>query len=306
MELSIIIPVYNVEQTLRRSVDSVLQQSFSDFEIILVDDGSTDRSSRICDALAGEDKRIRTIHQANSGLSAARNTGLQQATGKYVTFVDSDDFVARETYRPLMQTLAEHPEYDFIEFPLLKHHKNGHKQHLQSFDPAVYHDMYTYWFATKAYLHAYAWNKIYKRTLFRQIEYPMNTAFEDVYVLTALLYVCHTVATTDRGLYHYCYNPKGITATATAKELNDLLKGCIATLQDTSITTHPDFVRFYSHILNIQLDVFELTGATPILPVFTFEHSEHLPIRIKLLPIIGLKRLCQLNKFIHKLYRRNP
>lgn len=91
MLLSVIIPAYNVESTLQRAVDSVLSQSMKEFEVIIVDDGSTDGTGPLCDAIESQDQRIRVIHQANGGLSAARNTGINQAQGDYLAFLDSDD-----------------------------------------------------------------------------------------------------------------------------------------------------------------------------------------------------------------------
>ena len=108
MKLSIIIPAYNVEQTLERCVESVLRQKFRDYQLILVDDGSTDGSGRICDELAKRDHRIQTIHQPNKGLSAARNAGIKRAKGEYITFIDSDDYIASDTLKTLIDLLAIH------------------------------------------------------------------------------------------------------------------------------------------------------------------------------------------------------
>ena len=120
MTLSIIIPIYNVADSLRRCVDSVLAQRISDCELLLVDDGSTDESGRIADEYAAKHACIRCFHKPNGGLSDARNFGLQHAVGRYVTFVDSDDEVAADTYAPLLDALAKHAEYDIIAFTLLQ------------------------------------------------------------------------------------------------------------------------------------------------------------------------------------------
>ena len=101
--ISVIIPVYNVENYLAQSVESILKQSFENFEIILVDDGSTDSSGRICDEYVEKDERIAAIHQKNGGLSAARNSGLSEAEGKYVYFLDSDDYIANNTLETLVE-----------------------------------------------------------------------------------------------------------------------------------------------------------------------------------------------------------
>ena len=122
MNLSIIIPVYNVEQTLQRCVKSVLEQSFTNYEIILIDDGSTDKSGQMIDSLAETDNRCTAIHQPNRGLSAARNTGIEIATGNYITFIDSDDFIAPETLTPLMNILETRKGIDLLEYPVLEHH----------------------------------------------------------------------------------------------------------------------------------------------------------------------------------------
>lgn len=113
--VSVVIPVYNVEKYLAECVDSVLRQSYTGFEIILVDDGATDSSGVICDAYALRDPRIRVIHQVNGGLSAARNTGLRAARGKYIYFLDSDDYIKSCTLEYLV-TLAEQEKADIVFF----------------------------------------------------------------------------------------------------------------------------------------------------------------------------------------------
>ena len=100
--LSIIVPVYNVEQYLPRCIDSILNQTFATFELILVDDGSTDRCSIICDEYTKKDNRIKVIHKKNGGLSDARNVGIEKAKGKYISFIDSDDFIIDKTYEILV------------------------------------------------------------------------------------------------------------------------------------------------------------------------------------------------------------
>jgi len=113
--VTVVIPVYNVEKYLAECVNSVLQQTCQDYEIILVDDGSTDSSGAICDEYAGQNNRIRVIHQPNGGLSAARNAGLEQATGKYVYFLDSDDYIEPQTLSRLTD-LAEKENADVVFF----------------------------------------------------------------------------------------------------------------------------------------------------------------------------------------------
>lgn len=113
--ISIVIPVYNVEKYLAECVDSVLNQTYTDYEIILVDDGATDNSGRMCDDYAGRDSRIRVIHQKNGGLSAARNTGMAAAKGEYIYFLDSDDFLEPSALEHLLAT-AQREAADVVFF----------------------------------------------------------------------------------------------------------------------------------------------------------------------------------------------
>ena len=118
-EISIVVPVYNVEKYLKRCVDSILAQTFSDFELILVDDGSKDDSGLICDELKNTDDRIKVIHKENGGLSSARNAGIEASKCKYIGFVDSDDFIAKDTYETLYKLMIENSadvsRVDYIE-----------------------------------------------------------------------------------------------------------------------------------------------------------------------------------------------
>ncbi len=106
-EISIIVPVYKVEPYLRKCVDSILAQTFTDFEVILVDDGSPDNSGKICDEYASKDSRVRVIHKENGGLSSARNAGIDVARGKYLGFVDSDDYIEKDMYELLYDNIVK-------------------------------------------------------------------------------------------------------------------------------------------------------------------------------------------------------
>ena len=123
MKLSIIVPVYNVEKTLKRCVDSILRQRLDNYELLLIDDGSPDNSGAMADEMADND-RIKVYHKANGGLSDARNYGLERATGDYVTFVDSDDEIAQNTFPKLVKILHTHPEYDLLEYSVKQIKKN--------------------------------------------------------------------------------------------------------------------------------------------------------------------------------------
>ena len=107
MKISVIVPVYNVEQYVGECIESILNQSFYDIELILINDGSKDNSGFICDEYAKKDNRIKVIHKKNEGVSIARNIGIKNASGKYIAFVDSDDLVDKEIYTTMLQAIEE-------------------------------------------------------------------------------------------------------------------------------------------------------------------------------------------------------
>ena len=296
MRLSIIIPIYNVEDTLRRCLESVLTQMDERMEVILIDDGSTDSSRKIAEEMTADKGNCRLIHQENKGLSAARNVGIAVATGDYLTFVDSDDFVTEGTYDALLAVLAAHPDYDILEYPALLHYGSATKQRLLSFTDTTISSIRDYWLG-EAHLHTYAWNKLYRRELFTDVCFPEGKVFEDVYTYPSLLQRAKVVATTSVGLYYYCQNDKGITAQAGGKELTDLLKAHLKHLKQWGELTPA----YYQSLVNIQIDVYEATHADPILPVLPYNGT----LKLFLLHLIGLKRLCQLTQFFHKIRKIN-
>lgn len=297
MNLSIIIPVYNVERTIRRCLDSVLADTYSDYQIIIVDDGSNDSCHYICDEYAQKDTRIDVIHKKNGGLGNARNAGINKAQGEYITFIDSDDTIAKGTITSLMEILYKHKEYDILEYPIYEHFGFKSRQKLRRFPDSEYNDAKDYWFKTKAYLHTYACNKIYKKSLFDGCLYKEDICFEDCIILPDLLKRSNFIATTSLGLYYYHVNKDGITELAGAKELTDLLNAHLS-LIDTPLSpiTSADY---YLRLLNIQMDIYELAGGLPIIPPY-IGSNWNASLKVLLSKIIGIKSLCQLNKFIHK------
>ena len=248
MKLSIIIPVYQAESTLERCVDSILKQSFRDYEVVLVNDASTDNSAAVCQKLCERDKRVRTItKKQNAGLSEARNTALRKVHGEYVTFVDADDFLGNDVLHELMTLLRVHPDYDILEYPVYEHYGSPRQRKLL-LHSHVYTDKYDYWLRGMAYRHCYAWNKIYRRELFNGVQFPAGKVFEDVHTLPKLLEKVSCVATTELGLYYYCYNPNGITTKATGRHLADLLEGHLNYLNENRNkmnTQSESFAKYY-------------------------------------------------------------
>ena len=201
-KISVIVPIYNVEPYLHRCVDSLLLQTYQDFELILIDDGSTDNCGMICDEYAALDDRIRVIHKLNGGLSDARNVGLEIATGEYIAFVDSDDWVARDYLECLFVTLCE-TGADICECNLIKTtgekniHKNGN-------DLAVYDtvDAMEKLICDEIF-HQHVWNKLYHRKVIAGIMFPVGKTNEDEFWTYQVMGNAKKVAKISNILYFY-------------------------------------------------------------------------------------------------------
>jgi len=304
--LSIVVPVYRVERTLARCVQSIVDQKVADCEVILVDDGSPDGCPAMCDDWARRYDCITVIHKENGGLSDARNAGIAAATKDYVTFVDSDDFLSPDTLAPLMALLAEHADYDIVEYPICMD-RGGDDQSVTTFRPQAYTDKWRYWLAEQAYNHTYACNKVFRRTLFfaeqsgiaerGDVRFPVGRAFEDIATLPALLERARTVAVTDIGMYHYCVNPDGITMTAGGREWEQLLDAHLQVVGRMGIESVAEQV-YYMTVVNIQLQTYKLTHRPPRLETRHVSRWWRMetPVmcaKAACLNIIGMKALCR-------------
>ena len=208
-KISIIVPVYKVEPYLRKCLDSIVNQTYENLEIILVDDGSPDSCGAICDEYAARDERIRVIHQPNGGLSAARNRGLEAAAGDYVAFVDSDDWVEPDMYGYLLSG-AEQVGADiavcgiFEELP--DRQVCRHWQEAETFDTEGALEQL---FLRKKYSHS-AWDKLYRRTLFDGVRFPEGRNFEDIATTYRVFEKARTVQLMPEAKYHYLQRPDSI------------------------------------------------------------------------------------------------
>ncbi len=292
MLLSVIIPVYNVVGTLRRCVDSVIAQDVDDMEIIIVDDGSTDGSAVICDEY--KSLGILVVHQTNAGLSEARNVGIGLAQGKFVTFVDSDDYIEQDAYSLLLRQIQS-DDADILEYSLVRDGGRGHASRMV-FPDHTYTNMVDYWLDAQAYAHTYACNKIYKRQLFNNVCFPKGKKFEDVPTLWNLLKGARKVVTTSMGFYHYTINPSGISARAGGAEYRDLLEAHLAVLSSKRLTVSQGLKEYYRHVLDIQLQTYIYTGnvADIKLPTMRFLGS----LKLLALNILGMRGLCRIIRAI--------
>ncbi len=302
MKLSIIIPIYNVETTLKRCLDSIISQNIENYEVILVDDGSTDNSASIADNYSLQNDNIICYHKNNGGLSDARNYGIKHALGEYITFVDSDDTVMPNTYTTLLQQLQQHPEYDILEYAVLQ---NPGRYNEVLFSPSdhVFNDPLD-WLSYKGYEHCWAWNKIYRKELFDGIGFTLNRKYEDVLILPALFAKHPTIATTSKGTYAYYYNEAGIAAKDNNDGLSELLKAEMEVTQALGINTREKrFHRLYLNMFTAQLYSYRKTSKLLLwaqrINIDKYGGKSDL-IKSILLSVFGLKISCILFKHLHE------
>ena len=211
-KISVIVPVYKVEAYLHRCVDSILNQSYQDFELILVDDGSPDNCGAICDEYARQDGRIRVIHQQNGGLSAARNSGIDWAFANsdslWLSFIDSDDWIHKDFLKLLLREAEDHSAAMSVCSLVWT------DRHVQ--DPVYTKAKGFCMDAEQAFVEHYkkcvcACSKIIRKDLFRDIRFPVGKLYEDAFVTHKLLFYAGIVTVFTEGLYYYYSNPGSIT-----------------------------------------------------------------------------------------------
>lgn len=220
-KISVIVPVYNVEDYLERMLNSLIEQSYKNLEIILIDDGSTDNSGKICDLYEKRDKRIKVIHKKNEGVAVVRNLGIKLATGKYIGFVDSDDVIYKDMYQILVNNLERYNAdvsvcgfNSFTNIPVFK--LDGNKM-LFTKDDAIKDII------SDGVVGNFLWNKLFKKDLFKEIEFPVGKIYEDVYVMPRLLEKCNLICVDDSKLYgYYMRNNSYVNTYSVSKNINYL------------------------------------------------------------------------------------
>lgn len=223
--ISIIVPVYNMERYLRKCLDSIKSQTFTDWECILVDDGSIDGSPKICDEYAATDSRFKTIHQKNGGLSNARNTALRIVRGEYIGFIDSDDWIEPEMYE-LLYKLAIEYNAEISQVGYRTEYIGRHStKHLTNIVKVI--DGKT---AMKEIgfdrLPNYVWNKLHHRSIIT-CDFPNGRNFEDIFVYSHWLKNVKNMALDPSPMYHYRMRKGSIIHADAAKNRYDFFLSCI-------------------------------------------------------------------------------
>lgn len=224
--ISVIVPVYNVEKYLSQCIESVQNQTFKDWELILVDDGSPDNCGKICDEYANKDNRIRVIHKENGGLSSARNAGLDAATGEYITYLDSDDYIAVDMLEKMLdiaiKTNADMVKCGFNEFNInsVKRTVNFSKQEILENDVNGCSLLHLYF---QNVLYIVAWNAIYKRDLAVKVRFPEGLINEDNYSAGLYLYYAKKIVCMNEALYYYRDVSNGLSKVGKTKKPLDVI-----------------------------------------------------------------------------------
>lgn len=259
--ISVIVPIYKVEKYLNKCIESIVNQTYENLEIILVDDGSPDNCPKMCDEWATRDSRIKVIHKKNGGLSDARNVGLKLATGDYVAFVDSDDWVASDFLEILInaaiQNHAQIAASGIVKIDTQNQSFCGKRYEQKVFTP----EQAIQTIMSGEGFHAVAWNKIYRKDLFEGIIYPVSKLHEDEFVTYRLMDRANRLVLCQDAIYYYWQRSGSIMSTWSENHLDALeaALGRLHLLQTKYPNLYPEdcatfcmsCVNFYRQLLSL-------------------------------------------------------
>lgn len=210
-KISVIIPIYNVEKYLPKCINSVLNQTYSNLEIILVNDGSTDSCKQICEEYKKLDNRIKIINKKNGGLSDARNYGIEASTGNYIAFLDSDDWIDKELYMTLYKIIKRY-DADISVCNFKKSYLNGDNKTHNSGKIKCYSNIEALneLYGKNSVQMIVAWNKLYKRSTIKELRFPVGRIHEDEYLTPIIIYNANKLVYIDNQLIYYRQTPNSI------------------------------------------------------------------------------------------------
>lgn len=317
--VSIIVPVYKVEKYLNRCVDSILNQSFTDFELILVDDESPDYCGAICDNYRLKDRRVRVIHKQNGGLSSARNAGIKQAIGDYICFVDSDDWLDNQYVESLYRMIV-HYDADMTACRFCESIE-GQKtpQNRTSWNIQVFSDNLMFHAITEKTFSGFACNKLFKACYIKEHGLLFDEKIfngEDLPFVIEYLKHCKNVAYTDSELYYYNIRPQSITTTRSFSERAYTILYAREKVLETLKEFAPDCVdielaAYISHLIKMKYLVVPIRRDFPnhylevksklkrVRPRILFLKGVSTKSKIKLFIMVYFSRVCG------KMYRKN-
>lgn len=224
--ISVIVPIYNVEKYLARCVDSIVNQTYKNLEIILVDDGSPDLCPQMCDDYAEKDSRIKAVHKKNGGLSDARNAGMAVATGEYISFIDSDDYVSDDFFECLLDVMNKENS-DIAECSVVKFYEDNR---FDEFNDDLLENTYDAQDAMSALIaenpfHQHVWNKLYKTELVKDIPYAVGKLNEDEFWTYQVFGRASKVAKLNKTMYYYFQRSSSIMGVGYNMRRLDALEG---------------------------------------------------------------------------------
>ena len=231
-KISIVVPVYNVEKYVSKCIESIINQTYSNLEIILINDGSTDISGCICDYYAKKDNRIIVVHQNNQGLSMARNNGINISTGDYIGFVDSDDWIEIDMFEVLFKNIVNFDaNISICDYSsVYENGKNDRKDlsQIQSIITLKGKDILHYFLLNyhgHTLIHETVWNKLYKRFLFDKIRFPPNRIYEDIFTTYLLVDAAQNIVISSTQKYNYLRRKDSITGQSQTTKIFDIVEG---------------------------------------------------------------------------------
>ena len=221
IELSVIVPIYNAKDTLERCLDSILDQSFNEFEVIWINDGSTDESEKILQEYKKKDKRIIVIKQKNKRLSATRNVGIKNAKGKYVTFIDSDDWIEKDTFKKVKEQMDKNYEIIRINYMINNEKKENNYKNILYNSKQIKEKVIPDILVGK--IPSYSWLLYIKLDTLKKNNWYYNEEtkyMEDIEYLLNICYSCKDIYFMNEKLYHYFINTNGMTKSKKNYEKN--------------------------------------------------------------------------------------
>mgnify|MGYP005760733807 CR=1 FL=1 len=266
--LSVIVPVYNVEPYLSRCVDSILSQSFTNLELILVDDGSTDRSGNICDEWAIKDHRVKVFHKPNAGVNTARNKGLDIAHGDYITFVDGDDFIKPDTFSRAIELLEQNDEIDILQYPEIHVHDN--KETLWNGYPQNHllisnnREKIKALIGSTPIIPGGLCGKVYRENVWENLRLRGDMRFcEDMIIMPDLFEHCRSIACINEGGYCYVMRTGSATkSTYTPEKCLDVSRLKMK-LWKVAIKYNIDQARWWNEATSSAIDAWTAFGPFP-------------------------------------------
>lgn len=216
--ITLIVPFYKSEAYLHKCLLSIINQTYSNLEILLIDDGSPDLSVQIAQTFADRDSRIRIIHQNNSGISCARNKGISLASGQYIMFIDSDDDLPLDSVQRLHDAIATHNTAMAVGSRIVISNRKSKTVHIPQALIKQRNDLHAYFLSQNNEDH-YAWGKLYKREVFNSVRFPEGRIFEDISVFHSILEAASSAVIIDHPVYHYYLHPDSLSNSSSLEKM---------------------------------------------------------------------------------------